>query len=283
PRPPKNYRFTYGATAISKDGGSPTDDGHFLSSQAGEDSFYMRGDSLGVADGVGGWSVVPGANPAMYSRKIMHHLHEQLERQDDFASLEYESSTILNPRKLLRTSLRIVSSDPRLVGSTTVLFVVLRNDELHIANLGDCGLMLVRGGELVFRTEEQQHSFNFPFQLGTDSTDSPADAQVYRLKVKPGDLIILGTDGFYDNVFDEEILNIIRQHWYHQLEDAGNDIHLAQLDPQKLTDALAKRAREVAEDSKATNSPFQTRAVEEGLYYQGGKLDDITIVAGVIV
>lgn len=43
---------------------------------------------------------------------------------------------------------------------------MLRGDELRIANLGDCVLLIVRRGHLLFRSQEQQHSFNFPVQLG---------------------------------------------------------------------------------------------------------------------
>ncbi|KAJ3046588.1 hypothetical protein HK102_013129, partial [Quaeritorhiza haematococci] len=54
------------------------------------------------------------------------------------------------------------------------------------------------------------------------------------------------------------------------------------IDPQRIADALLRRAREVAEDSRYSTSPFQTRAIQEGLYYQGGKLDDVTVLAGVV-
>lgn len=45
---------------------------HNLSVGIGEDAYFLRGDSLGVADGVGGWSGHAGANPARWSRKLMH-------------------------------------------------------------------------------------------------------------------------------------------------------------------------------------------------------------------
>lgn len=65
-----------------------------------------------------------------------------------------------------------------IVGSTTACIVVLNQDELRVANLGDCGISVIRRNHYVFRSEEQQHSFNFPYQLGTASFDSPMDAQV---------------------------------------------------------------------------------------------------------
>ena len=51
--------------------------------------------------------------------------------------------------------------------------------------------------------------------------------------------------------------------------------------PSGIASLLLKKAREVAEDTKRY-SPFQEKAIQEGLYYQGGKMDDITIVVGLI-
>lgn len=45
---------------------------HTLSVGVGEDAYFLRTDSLGVADGVGGWSGHAGSNPARWSRKLMH-------------------------------------------------------------------------------------------------------------------------------------------------------------------------------------------------------------------
>ncbi len=45
-----------------------------------------------------------------------------------------------------------------LFGSATCLLAVLMNDELRVANLGDCAIVVIRDGEIVFRTEEMQHS-----------------------------------------------------------------------------------------------------------------------------
>lgn len=38
---------------------------------------------------------------------------------------------------------------------------------LHSANLGDSGFMVIRGGKLIFESPSQQHSFNFPYQIGS--------------------------------------------------------------------------------------------------------------------
>lgn len=44
-----------------------------LSYSGGEDAYFVRPDSIGVADGVGGWVSVKGANSALYSRMLMHY------------------------------------------------------------------------------------------------------------------------------------------------------------------------------------------------------------------
>lgn len=133
--------------------------------------------------------------------------------------------------------------------------------------------MLIRAGEAIFRSEEQQHSFNFPFQLGTNSRDTPKDTQTFTHKIQEGDLVILGSDGLFDNVFDEDIVDII----------ASKTLpNIMQSDPQQMSDALLKRAREVAEDSRFASSPFQSRAIQEGFYYSGGKIDDMTVLVGMI-
>jgi hypothetical protein len=40
--------------------------------------------------------------------------------------------------------------------------------------------------------------------------DSPEDSDNYHLRVREGDLVILGTDGIFDNLFEDEILEIVK-------------------------------------------------------------------------
>ncbi|KAJ3215699.1 hypothetical protein HDU67_010410 [Dinochytrium kinnereticum] len=282
PQTRPSFQFIHAASGAPKNRKAKMDKtSQYYSVQVGEDSYFSRYDSMGVADGVGGWSQsqVKGANPALYSRKIMHYACEQLEAFDDIANCDYDINDYYNvdPIQVLSNAYDMTCRDAEaegLVGSTTAMIVILRDDELRIANLGDCGLMIIRNNETIFRSEEQQHSFNFPFQLGTGSRDGPTSAQRYVVKVLEGDIVIMGSDGIFDNVFDEEVLEIVKG-----VIKGGNP---AYSDPQKITDALLRKARDVSEDNKTISSPFQTRAIQEGLYYQGGKLDDVTILAGVI-
>ncbi|KAJ1873511.1 hypothetical protein LPJ55_002259 [Coemansia sp. RSA 990] len=275
-----------------------------LATSVGEDAFFHRGDALGIADGVGGWAGVADADPALFARRLMHHVCREMQRYEDIDDELFSAYYDAAPVDVLRRAYEITADEmaARAVrGSSTACVVVLRGDELRVANLGDCGLTVVRQGDMVYRTEEQQHSFNFPYQLGTEAhADAPSDAQVFRLKVQKGDVVVVGSDGVFDNLFDEDILEEVGRHLppamratgeplpysgpAQPLADSAPKFALPQfhVDPAAISDAIARRARLVSEDTRYAESPFQMRAMQEGLYYQGGKRDDITVVVAVV-
>jgi serine/threonine protein phosphatase PrpC len=218
-------------------------DKQYLSVGVGEDAYFRRPNAIGVADGVGGWSRVKGANPALYSRKLMHYACLELSKADEEGEFE------VDPKMVLQKSYDAVCVDVEkevcfflvtnheiLVGSATACIAILSDDELRIANLGDGGVVVVRGDEIVFRSEEQQHSFNFPFQLGTGSKDSPSDADLFTVKVEEGDVVVVATDGLFDNVFDDEIVSIS--------SEITNGKKPNMIDPQEIATQLALRCRE---------------------------------------
>ena len=81
-------------------------------------------------------------------------------------------------------------------------------------NLGDSGFMILRKRpdshqlETVHETKEQQHSFNFPYQVGTNG-DDPAKGESDTHAVEDGDIIILGTDGLWDNMWREDMVKLV--------------------------------------------------------------------------
>ncbi|KAI5478432.1 protein phosphatase 2c [Pseudohyphozyma bogoriensis] len=300
----RNLVFRNGAYGIPKVSLS-TDDGkgkekerdsneleHALSVSVGEDAYFLRTDSLGVADGVGGWSGHAGANPARWSRKFMHNCSAELARYenvDDELFLQYYE---IDPVDVLQRAFEKTLAeckDEGVIGSSTALIAVLRNDELRLANLGDCCCSIIRGQDYVFRSEEQQHAFNFPFQAGTNSKDTPIkDAQRFNIKVQKDDIVILSSDGLLDNIFDgdllEEVLRFVATSSppTSSIPIPGSRYTLNRFSPQAVSEALCHRARSVYEDPHAVASPFQQRAVGKGIPFAGGKRDDITTLIGVV-
>ena len=83
---------------------------------------------------------------------------------------------------------------------------------LRTLNLGDSGVIILRQTERgivpVFRSEERQYKFNHPYQCGTNYK-LPYHSEVWLHKVQHKDLIILGSDGLFDNLFDEDLTKCI--------------------------------------------------------------------------
>jgi serine/threonine protein phosphatase PrpC len=77
----------------------------------------------------------------------------------------------------------------------------------------------------------------------------------------------LGSDGLFDNLYDDEILEEVQNCIDQQTEEKEED-KILKVAPQSISDALAHRAKIVSEDPDNPSSPFQVRAMHEGLYYQ---------------
>ena len=159
----------------------------------------------------------------------------------------------------------------KVVGSATACIVAIENSDLIAANLGDSGFMVVRPSKdnksvkLIMKSEEQQHQFNFPYQLGSSSSDRPDDADLYRLSVEDGDLIILGTDGLFDNIDEKYICKLVAN----VVAATQGDFKLAQ-----LARLIADEAFKVSQNPNA-KTPFQ---IASRNYFIGGKPDDITVL-----
>ena len=163
-------------------------------------------------------------------------------------------------------------------GSSTALLGFLVGSHLLLSALGDSRAMLVRWScgrpAVVFKTGVSVHSFNTPYQFANVPKnlghvpfvqDTAADALHYCLEVEPGDLLIMGSDGLWDNLYDWEIVNLL-----------GGSPTTA---PKGIAEVIGQQA---FLNSKAENAgPFQ-EAVHQacpGVQWRGGKVDDITVLA----
>ena len=227
--------------------------------KGGEDAYFVceSGRCMGVADGVGGWAEI-GIDPGLYSRELMQHAKE-------FA-LSTEPSED-GPQKILEYA----HSKTTARGSCTACILCVYGSTLHASNLGDSGFMVVRDGELAFMSPQQQHEFNFPYQLGSiDSmADMPSAAQRFAIDVQIGDIVVAATDGVFDNIYPDEAAAMVT------LAKRNGD------SPSNAATLLAQFARTRAADP-AHLSPFAYGAQQLGYRYFGGKMDDITVVCAYI-
>ncbi|KAK4429166.1 putative protein phosphatase 2C 55 [Sesamum alatum] len=224
----------------------------------GEDAhFICTGEhAIGVADGVGGWADV-GVDAGKYARELM---------SNSVNAIQEEPKGSINPARVLEKAY----TSTKAKGSSTACIIALTDQGLHAINLGDSGFMVVRDGCTVFRSPVQQHDFNFTYQLEDGNAgDLPSSGQVFTIPVAPGDVIIAGTDGLFDNLYNNDITAVV----VHAVR--------AGFGPQVTAQKIAALARQRAQD-KNRQTPFSTAAQEAGFRYYGGKLDDITVVVSYI-
>jgi protein phosphatase PTC7 len=143
-----------------------------------------------------------------------------------------------------------------------------------VCSVGDSRLSILRGGRTTFQTTDTVFGFNFPLQLGSRGRALPADGSYDVVEVRPGDVVLLGTDGLWDNVWRDAIEMHIRQ----IARPARGAAEVAR----GIADRLAEIAHANGKDP-AFFSPFAREAARAGLRHAGGKLDDVTVVASVVV
>ncbi|KAN0072973.1 Protein phosphatase 2C (PP2C)-like domain containing protein [Elaphomyces granulatus] len=191
----------------------------------GEDAFFVGrvGNDLaavafGVADGVGGWAEF-GIDPADFSHGLCSYMAK--------SALHWEHPVErLRPKNLIQMGYNMLLEDGSISagGSTASVGVAQKDGRLELANLGDSGSVLLRLAAVHHYSVPQTHDFNTPYQLsmippqrraqgvtfgGSYIEDLPRDAVVTNVGMQHGDVLILATDGVFDNLNNQDILKII--------------------------------------------------------------------------
>eukprot|EP00917_Polyrhabdina_sp_WS-2016_P000457 GHVP01001051.1.p1 GENE.GHVP01001051.1~~GHVP01001051.1.p1 ORF type:complete len:898 (-),score=140.81 GHVP01001051.1:3566-6259(-) len=271
----------------------------------GADSLFIcdAGRAVGVADGVGEWDSW-GLDPRKFAEELMSG-----------CCASAHSDACKNISDVEKRCDRIISEGFELTesfGSATVLVATLNEEDgvLGVANLGDSTLVVLRrlrvSGmfEVIYRTKELQHQFNCPYQLArlpppsqyeslmkegkehlvrvlqSSSVlpqDTPEMAITSKVSLLEGDLIILGTDGLFDNLFEHEITSLMNLALSPYEAMCLMELHMT-TPAYIVATALAEAATFRSRDSKA-KTPFMRNARLAGTHYHGGKIDDITVLA----
>ncbi|KAG0337264.1 hypothetical protein BG004_007713, partial [Podila humilis] len=195
---------------------------------AGEDAFFHVSTpsrvALGVADGVGGWSEV-GVDPALFSWALMDNA-ETVARLSDVNSgsedKENREHKVLDAQTILDGAYsELVKGGKVEAGSSTacILSLCKLTGTLKASNLGDSAYLLIRDNRCIYESPSQQHFWNCPYQLtvlppgypgaGAHVMDMPKDAAQTTHQLQDGDVIVLATDGFWDNVFTKEAIDLV--------------------------------------------------------------------------
>jgi len=216
-----------------------------------------------------------------------------------------ESDEYCGPITMMKDAYEATDS----LGSTTVLTAIMDNStkihgKLHpmiaVCSIGDCEILILRRGagatagsdnrlQPVFHTEMQRIDGNAqsPLQLARvdDSVDPDFDpsiaieviergSAVHCVSAFEGDIVVLGSDGVFDNLFIDEILAICDEMILPS--PTGAKFHPAD------RHLLGEIARRIVAESHA-----KTQAAREGWkptpIGPGGKIDDTSCVVAQVV
>jgi protein phosphatase PTC7 len=187
-------------------------DAHFGNAKAGV---------LGVADGVGAYAE-SGVDAGAFSRGLMTSASAEV------AGLE--PGVHVCPCALLERAYdeTAASNAP---GASTAVILSLAGNALEWAYIGDSAFAVLRGSRIVFLSTPQRHlthtspkrphfsssaaarrkqrlfSCDDPtFQLSAGKhSDRIADARAGQLVVRAGDVVVVGTDGLFDDILEEQL------------------------------------------------------------------------------
>lgn len=247
----------------------------------GEDAYFQTSSACGtlwaagVADGVYAWREA-GIDAGLLSQ------HMVLSAKDSVES-GWGDALEMMERAERRAQVQGIQ------GSTTfcLLLVNLLEGRVHSATLGDSGFLVVSNpwgrekgaGEVKFRTAQQEHSFGCPFQLGHhEGASRPEDAMLSSVLVQRGDVVVVGSDGLFDNVTDCGVAETVRG----IASKSPGAPRPGAAQARSMAQELSRRAFEASVDRNYV-TPYSRDATEYfDMVYSGGKKDDITVVVAVM-
>jgi len=190
------------------------------------------------------------------------------------------------------------------LGSTTVLLGILDNStkihgKLHpmvaVLTIGDCELLMLRRLQgrqsplqAVFHTEMQRIDGHVQTPLQIARVDDRVDPEfdedvaleviergsaVHCVSTYEGDIVLLGSDGVFDNLFLDEIVSICNSY----LPAAAG--HFVPVQPTVLSDM----AQRIVEECHAKTRKGANGHMPETPIGKGGKMDDTSVVVAEVI
>lgn len=275
-----------------------------LTAEGSSDRYFIDEEEqmFGLADGVGEWSTF-GLDAGLFPAELMAGARQSVLRR--LAQIDP-----MQPQERLQALVQCLheaNQGTHSFGSSTAMLALIKDNSLHIIYIGDSSFIVLRRREntmsmnTVYRSMEQQHSFNCPFQLANlpkaedypgllergmtslvsilkksnpSNQDSALDSRTEVIQLHLDDVIIAGSDGLFDNLYDSDITRMVQN----RVESGFTGHQLAEM----LSQELASKAVEKGWDPMY-RSPFAKTAQRAGKRFNGGKLDDTTVIVAVAV
>lgn len=204
---------------------------------------------LVIADGVGGWKKY-NVDPGEYSRELCKNISKYFTQYElslklrktvkPFQDNLEDSNTSRFSESLVKRLLVKSANATKNLGSSTCAMLMLDKNTgvLYSAYLGDSIYIILRHSEKVskfflrHKPNEQKHNVRTPFQVGKKNGDNPNKSKTNTHKLIKNDLIVLATDGFWDHLNYDKILDILNNEFQGSCDVC----------PQELADVIAEKA-----------------------------------------
>ncbi|KAG0206765.1 Protein phosphatase PTC7 [Mortierella sp. GBA30] len=260
-----------------------------------------------------------GVDPALFSWALMDNAEAVARLTDiDYSpdakngsnSSDRNSKIPLDAQSILDGAYsELVQSGKVEAGSSTacILSLCKMTGTLRASNLGDSAFLLIRDNKCIYESPSQQHFWNCPYQLTVlppgypgakqHVMDMPKDAAQTTHQLQDGDVIVLATDGFWDNVFTKEAIELVDRELGDIIQQTKNKsqsqglLGTAMANVQSgasvedvvgrvraLSQRLTNTARRFSLDQKR-RTPFSQSARH---IRSGGKIDDITVIVTLV-
>lgn len=239
---------------------------------------------IGVADGVSSWKR-EGIDPSLFSNALMANCLKIAQAN--------HSNGVLCPAAVLEQSFHSIQKNKEVPGGSSTACILVfdkRSGWTKTSNLGDSGYRVFRNGSIFTCSKQQYHHdhapYYAPYQLAIMPSDEHKykkyfvnrviDADVESFFLQDGDVIVMGTDGLFDNLWNDEILEFLPKDIYEL-----NDEDLA-----RVAESLAWEAQEKAQDVSSDRlTPYCQKLYGDSDMLQsacGGNVDDVTVAIAVV-
>ncbi|CAG8635316.1 6782_t:CDS:1 [Ambispora gerdemannii] len=247
----------------------------------GDDAFWRHececASYSAVCDGVGGWRV-KGVEASEFSWGLCDAFEKVAKK--DGTGIPLSAKTVLS-----RGYYDYLNSDKLAQGSSTACLISINkaNGRATTALIGDSQYAIIRGGTILYKSDPQVIAFNTPGQLSSELylercatiTTKPKEAVAHHHQLAHQDIIIMGSDGLWDNLYDYTILSIIGDEigcdGFGRLKKNEMEAKI-----QSISERLRNAAYEISNNPTAC-SPFSDESTRAGQPRCGGKYDDITV------
>mmetsp|Transcript_72931 Transcript_72931/g.89454 ORF Transcript_72931/g.89454 Transcript_72931/m.89454 type:complete len:325 (-) Transcript_72931:81-1055(-) len=255
---------------------------------AGEDSYFtfLTKDKInnieslyvGIFDGVGSGKKETQNESAKFSQSLTQECLNILSNDGNIDSKVLSINAYNNSMKYIDK------------GASTVLVMKLMcngdNIKYNSFNIGDCQYAIFRGNgnneyKLNSISVPQIQAFGIPNQIGAFKSSVNISNGEYinnDKDINKDDIIVIGSDGLWDNLFYNDIENIISYNMQYK-SNTNNNTH-NYIRSGDLAHQLIKNAYQNSIETKKTIitpwSQYMTDVME--MVYSGGKEDDITCI-----